>query len=206
MNFKVIDRNTWDRKEYFDYYLTTFPCTYSLTAKLDITEIKKAGFKLYPTILYYITKMVNQYEQFRTAFREDGQLVIFDEMNPCYTIFHKDTQTFSNIWTEFSDDYDIFCERYEQDLRQFGNVNSMTGKPNKPENLFTVSMIPWTSFDGFNLNVKNFEYLNPMFTLGKFYHKEGRYLLPVAVQVHHAVCDGFHISSFLSGLQELIDN
>ena len=38
----------------------------------------------------------------------------------------------------------------------------MMAKPNMPENAFTVSMIPWTSFDGFNLNVKSFDYLIPI--------------------------------------------
>lgn len=29
--------------------------------------------------------------------------------------------------------------------------------------------------------------------------------LPLAVQVHHAVCDGFHVSRLLNELQEWLD-
>lgn len=46
MEYRVIDRNNWQRKEYFEHYLKKVPCTYSITTKLDITAIKKQRLKL----------------------------------------------------------------------------------------------------------------------------------------------------------------
>ena len=67
-------------------------------------------------------------------------------------------------------------------------------------------MIPWTSFEGFNLNLqKGYDYLLPVFTMGKFYEENGRRFLLLSVQVHHAVCDGFHLCRFLRELQDLIE-
>ena len=34
---------------------------------------------------------------------------------------------------------------------------------------------------------------------------EGKTLLPLAVQVHHGVCDGFHLCRFLNGLQARLE-
>lgn len=205
MNFNIINQETWDRKEYFLHYFSHIPCTYSMTVKLDITKIKNSNLKLYPTMLYYITKVVNNHKEFRTAFDINGNLGIFDEMFPCYTIFNKETETFSNVWTEYSEEYDIFCKSYEEDLKKFGEVKGMVAKPNVPDNTFPVSMIPWTTFEGFNLNLqKGYDYLLPIFTLGKYYEENGRYLLPLAIQVHHAVCDGFHTCRFVNELQELL--
>lgn len=66
-------------------------------------------------------------------------------------------------------------------------------------------MIPWTTFEGFNLNLqKGYEYLLPIFTMGKYYEENNRYWLPLAVQVHHGVCDGFHVCRFINELQELL--
>ncbi|EPW8855484.1 CatA-like O-acetyltransferase, partial [Enterobacter kobei] len=39
----------------------------------------------------------------------------------------------------------------------------------------------------------------------KYYEQEGRVLLPLAVQVHHSVCDGFHVARFFNELQEVCD-
>lgn len=206
MSFKIINKEKWDRKEYFEHYFSEVPCTYSMTVKLDITKIKNSNKKIYPTMLYFITKVVNNHSEFRTAFNMDGELGVFDEMLPCYTVFNQDTETFTNIWTEYSDDYDTFCKSYEKDISLFSSVKSMIAKPNVPPNHFPVSMIPWTTFEGFNLNLqKGYNYLLPIFTMGKYSEINGQYLMPLAIQVHHAVCDGFHISRFVNELQKLIE-
>lgn len=164
------------------------------------------NLKLYPTMLYSLTKIINKSEQFRTAIRANGELVIYDNMTPLYTVFHKKTETFSNIWTQYDENYTKFIQLYEKDLRIFGDINKIMAKPNAPENTYTVSMIPWVTFEGFNLNVNDFNYLIPMFTMGKYCESGGKYLLPLALQVHHAVCDGFHASNFIQELQKEIDN
>ncbi|WP_346676668.1 type A chloramphenicol O-acetyltransferase [Erysipelatoclostridium sp. An173] len=207
MAFKIIDRENWSRKEYFEHYFSNVPCTYSMTTKLDITKIIESKKKLYPAMLYYLTTIVNRHVEFRITFNKDNELGVYDEMLPCYTIFHKDTETFSNLWTVYCKDYEEFYKMYEDDLRQYGNQKGMFGKPDVPDNCFTVSMIPWVSFEGFNLNLqKGYDYLLPIFTMGKYYEENGRILLPLAIQVHHAVCDGFHLCRFINELQELINS
>lgn len=205
MSIIAIDKDSWDRTEYFEHYFSTVPCSYSLTAKLDITKIKQNKRKLYPTIIYFISKLINDHREFRMSFDAEGQLGYFDKMLPCYTVFHKDTETFSNVWTEYNDNYDLFCRAFEDDINTFGNIHKMIAKPNVPENSFPVSMIPWTTFEGFNLNLqKGYDYLLPIFTIGKFYEENGKYWLPLAIQVHHAVCDGFHVCRFVNELQEYL--
>nr|WP_279355025.1 CatA-like O-acetyltransferase [Enterocloster bolteae] len=48
-------------------------------------------------------------------------------------------------------------------------------------------------------------YLLPIFTMGKYYEEGGGIWLPLAVQVHHAVCDGFHVCRFINDLQAKLD-
>lgn len=206
MEFKKIDMKKWDRKEYFEHYYSDVPCTYSMTVKLDITKIIEKKMKLYPTMLYNLTTIVNRHREFRTAFNNKGELGIYNEMLPSYTIFHKDTETFSNIWTNYSPILEDFCKDYENDLQKFSNKKGFIGKPSIPQNNFTVSMIPWTSFEGFNLNLnKGYDYLKPIFTMGKYYEDNEKIMLPLAIQVHHAVCDGFHVCRFIKELQDLIN-
>lgn len=206
MNFTLIDKEHWARREYFDHYFTDVPCTYSMTVKLDITAIRAKKQKLYPTMLYWLSVIVNRHEEFRTAFDEKGNLGVYDELLPSYTVFRKDTQTFSILWTKFCSDYGDFCAAYEKDQTDCDSAHGLIGKPDLPPNDFSVSMIPWTSFEGFHLDLKKgYGYLAPIFTMGKFYEENGRTLLPLAIQVHHAVCDGFHVCRFIEELQAAID-
>ena len=41
----------------------------------------------------------------------------------------------------------------------------------------------------------------PVFTIGKYFAQEDKIMLPLALQVHHAVCDGYHVGMFLEKLQ-----
>ena len=138
-----------------------------------------------------------------TPFRKSG----LPGFIPYYTVFHKDTETCSNLWTEYKANLDDFCAAYEEDMLKHGKQPEITGKPNIPSNNFTVSMLPWATFEGFNLNLqKGYNYLIPIFTIGKYYQENERIIIPIAIQVHHAVCDGFHVCRFISELQELINN
>lgn len=203
MKFNYIDVENWKRKAHYRHYLDDIPCTYSMTTKLDVTKIVKEQKKIYPTMLYHITKIVNRYEEFRTVLDSEGKVGYFDEMLPCYTVFHKESETFSNIWTEYSEDYEVFCKNYRDDIEKYGKNLEMEGKLNTPINSFPVSMIPWKSFEGFNLNLqKGYGYLLPIFTLGKYYRDGEKYLMPISIQVHHSVCDGFHFCRFLDSLRK----
>lgn len=39
LEFQKIDKENWARKNYFEHYFKDVPCTYSMTFKLDITQI-----------------------------------------------------------------------------------------------------------------------------------------------------------------------
>lgn len=205
MEFIPVDLDTWARKEHFEHYFHQVPCTYSMTTKLDITPLIEAKERLYPAMLYRIAKAVNQYQEFRMDLGPDGTLGFYTEMHPCYTIFHQDSETFSDLWTEYTDDYGAFCRAYQQDLEQFGSCKDMMAKPDVPVNTFPVSMVPWESFEGFNLNLQNgYRYLPPIFTMGKYQRDERGVWLPLSIQVNHAVCDGFHVCRFIAALREMI--
>lgn len=210
MNYKKIELEQWDRKEHFLHYRHNLQCGFSLTTKIDITALKailtKNNLKFYPAMVYLIAKTVNYYPESRMAIKND-ELVIWDYTNPAYTIFHPETETFSELWSEYFEDFDTFLQGYNQDFQQYKNNLNLSAKPNFPENHFCISMIPWVSFDGFNLNVANVnDYYPPIFTMGKFIQQNDKYLLPISIQVHHATCDGFHIARIVNKLQELCDD
>ena len=178
-----------------------------MTTNIDITGLKhtlaeaKASFA--PAMIYLLAAEVNRHEEFRTSMDAEGCVGVFDVMHPSYAVFHKETETFSCLWTQFDSDYRTFLQNYDHDIQQYGTMPGIAPKPDMPNNVFDISNIPWTSFSGFNLNLpKGASYLLPIFTLGKYFRQDDRLLLPISVQVHHAVCDGFHMCRFLNELQE----
>ena len=209
-NFKLIDVSKWNRREYYEYYLNQVPCTYSMTVNLDLTrllkEIKKQEIKLYPTMIYLLSMIVNEHQEFRMATHKNSQVGVFDLLHPSYTIFQSDTETFTNIWTQYTQSFSEFYKRYISDVRDYGSSKGFLGKPGTPPNVFNVSSIPWVSFTGFNLNLpKVTDYLLPIFTIGKYFQTDDKTWLPIAIQVHHAVCDGFHLARSVGELQKAMN-
>ncbi|MGI6833678.1 MULTISPECIES: type A chloramphenicol O-acetyltransferase [Bacillus] len=207
MNFQTIDLDTWYRKSYFDHYMKEAKCSFSITANVNVTNLlavlKKKKIKLYPVFIYIVSRAIHSRPEFRTTFDDKGQLGYWEQMHPCYTIFHQDDQTFSALWTEYSDDFSRFYRQYLQDAERFGDKKGLWAKPDIPPNAFSVSSIPWVRFTNFNLNLDNSEHLLPIITNGKYFSEGGETFLPVSLQVHHAVCDGYHAGAFMNELERL---
>ena len=205
MGWTKIDRANWKRGAYFRHYHDEAPCFYSMTVSLDVTRLREAGLKLYPAMLYALSAAVNSHAEFRTAM-VDGEVGVNDALWPCYTVFHPQTETFSNLWTPYRADYAGFLADYEEDLRLYGKLEGFMPKPEAPEGLFTVSMLPWATFESFHLDLpRGNDYLLPIFTMGRMHTRDGRVLLPMAMQVHHAVCDGFHACRLVREAQEMLN-
>ena len=122
-------------------------------------------------------------------------------------LFRSDDETFSVLWTAYQPDLAEFCRAWEADLARYGDIHAFEARP--PEagrGLFNISAVPWTSFRSLHLELPEANnYLLPIFTLGRYREENGRTLLPLAVQVHHGVTDGFHVGRFFSRLQAWAD-
>ncbi|HAQ6521752.1 TPA: type A chloramphenicol O-acetyltransferase [Enterococcus faecium] len=209
MTFNIINLETWDRKEYFNHYFNQ-QTTYSVTKELDITLLKsmiKDKYELYPALIHAIVSVINRNKVFRTGINSEGNLGYWDKLEPLYTVFNKETEKFSNIWTESNASFNSFYNSYKNDLFKYKDKNEMFPKKPIPENTVPISMIPWIDFSSFNLNIgNNSRFLLPIITIGKFYSKDDKIYLPFSLQVHHAVCDGYHVSLFMNEFQNIIDN
>ncbi len=209
MVFHQLSLDKWKRKKEFELYYQNIPCTYSMVCNVEITNlysvVKEHCLKFFPTVLYGISKLVNNHREFRMDVDENFNIGYYDALNPCLTFFHEKEECFTNIWSEYSDKYDIFMNNYSSDIKKYQNITDES-KPLNDNKVFCVSCIPWVSFCGFNLNLqKGYDYFLPIFTIGKYFFDREKKMLPIAIQVHHAVCDGYHVSVFVNELQAWAD-
>ena len=112
MTFERIDMEQWPRREHYRYYNEQIRTSYEMNVELDVTKLRKRclkkGIHFYPAMMYAIMYSINHHENFRMALDEEGHLGVYDICHPSYTIFHKDDETFSDIWTEWNEDFSIF--------------------------------------------------------------------------------------------------
>lgn len=208
MNFKKIDIGSWDRKENYTWFTTKNRCKINMTMNIDVTKlvwiIKEKKLRCYPTFTYIASKVLNANDEFKMNYDEDGNLGIYDVIYPRYPIFHESDKRISILWTEYSDDFKVFYDRFINDINTYGEKRSMCAKGPFPPNCFDMSSLPWSSFTSFSCPVlDNKIWLSPFVMVGRFFESDGKILLPVSMTIHHAVCDGYHVSKFFNEFQEL---
>lgn len=209
--FQPIDPDNWERKLYFDYYMKQIKSKYTLTVQMDITHllqvVKARGLRFFPTYLYAIMRGVNQYKAFKMGYDKDGRLGYWDVLHPSYTLFHPDDQTFSDVWSEYDDCFDVFYQRVNTDMEQYKDVKGIVAKPHVPPNFCSVSSMPWLSFSGFAQDTHEpSDLLTPLIRFGKYYEEHNRTRIPFAIFVNHAVADGYHTSQLINEIAALVAN
>lgn len=204
--FHAVTPEELGRADVFRHFTEEAPCSFSFCTDLDITALRRrsreAGVGFFPAFLHCLSAEVNAHREFCMGMQGDV-LGYYDQVDPCYTVFHAEDERFSDVWTQYCESFSEFYARYRADAEEYGGPKMKPAKPYAGANLFNVSCIPWASFTGFALNLpKSEKFFSPVFTIGKYFAREGKLWLPVAVQVHHAVCDGYHVCLLLNGLAE----
>ena len=208
--FTPIDLQTWNRGQMFYYFSQMAPTGYSLTAELDVTRlretVKKAGYRFFPAYLWLVTRNLNRQLEFKCALR-DGQLGYYDTLMPLYAAMHPEDNTISLMWTEFDENFSEFHRRYLDNQEKFGSCRGVLCQPGvPPENAYTVSCLPWISFEHFAVHsYENKPYYFPSVEAGKYTERDGRLMMPLSMTCHHATTDGYHVARFLEELQTDMD-
>ena len=109
--------------------------------------------------------------------------------------------------------YDYFSDfkRFYQNAQK-QNELGRTGKlpfdgRNNDLNIIHYSVIPWIEFSSFShpRNFKNNDSI-PKIVFGKYYEDNGSFYLPISIEVHHALMDGYHLGEYLQKLQKQLNN
>jgi len=200
--------SSWSRMEYFRHFYDEAPCAVSLCDDIDVTELDEAcrqtGEVFYHAMLYTVTRVINAHEEFRltTVETPEDEFVmpaVWDTVHPVHNVFHKDTETFTSLFSVWNSDYRVFSENVREDLDRARGIH--TRSIPCPPNTYEASCLPWRHFTSVGVETEGFD-LAPMVVWGGFRKTDGRIMMPLSIRAHHAACDGFHLAGFLSEAEE----
>lgn len=209
MHYTKVDLDKWNRGKLFQYYINKMRIVMSLTVDIDVTKLKiyskKNHIDFYPLMLWIVSKVINSHDEFKYSWDKDGHLIKWDFVFPSYTDFHSEDENFTKIVTEYSDDLFKFCSRVKSDRERFKDDRAIL--ENQPLNFFDVSCLPWVRYKHFDVHVfDEGQFLAPVVTWGKYEMENGQLIMPLTMNIHHAVADGFHLSRFFNEVQDMIDH
>lgn len=209
MNYTAIALNEWSRGNLFKFYIDKMRIVMSLTVDIDVANLKlyakKTGIPFYPLMLWVVSKVINAHDEFKYSWDNEGNLIRWDYVSPSHTDFHSDDENFTKLVTEYTDDLTEFYRRVMADRERYKNDRAVLD--NQPLNFFDVSCLPWVRYKHFDVHVfDEGKFLAPVVTWGKYEQDGNKLIMPLTMNIHHAVADGFHLSRFFNEVQELIDS
>ena len=126
--FKKVDMESWPRREHYRYYTEALKVEFNMTAPVDVQNLLRFchahGCKFYAAAIYCVTKALNRIENFRMFKNADGELCVWDKIVPNFTFFHPDDCTFSDCWTDFSEDFPTFYNAITADMQTYKDVKA----------------------------------------------------------------------------------
>ena len=156
-------------------------------------------------MMWVVCSAVNSRKEFRMGYDEQGNVGIWDYVSPYYAHFHKEDEQFVKLATAYHPDFYTFYQRFLMDQEKYKDYRGFDLKE-IPPNVFDVSCLPWIKYKSFDIHVfDEGKYLAPVVTWGKYETSDGKTLLPLSMNIHHAVADGWHLSRFFSDVQDIID-
>jgi len=204
---KELDIQNWNRKQHFEFFKEFSDPFFSVTVQLDVTKAyqfaKRNNTSFFVVYLHACMKAVNAIENFK--YRIEGDKVVIHEIiHASATILRPDT-TFGFSFIHFSDDFEQFYQNFLLEKERVFIGNELFPPINSQDCVYCSAM-PWLHFTGHKEPVNGAVLESvPKFAFGKFENINNNLLMPISVDVNHALVDGFHVGQFFQKFQDALD-
>jgi len=205
---RKIDIDTWERKEHFNFFMNFDDPVFGITANVDVSILKKyckrEGLSFFLASLFCSTAAVNSVENFRL--RIIGKdLYLFDEIYAGSTIL-QDDKSFSFAYFEREKDLHMFCQKGSKTIDKQKNGGEFDPR-NDDLNVIYYSVIPWINFTAIKHPVKHDPSFSiPKITFGKIVENNEKLSMPVSVEAHHSLLDGYHVGLYFENFQKKMNS
>ncbi|NNG01385.1 MAG: chloramphenicol acetyltransferase [Desulfobacteraceae bacterium] len=204
---KTIDLNSWPRLETYSFYKALDYPHFSVCADVDVTKLhekcKKSDNSIFKAVLYGVSLTANTIEEFRYRIR-GREIVVHDVVHPSFTVLTSD-KLFTFCESKFTHDMDAFFRQTEIAISKVKKNPSLRDEPGRDDYLF-ISSIPWIRFTSVTHPIHMHPADSvPRLAWGKISEDNNRILMPLSVQVHHGLADGYHVGQFYEKFQEWAD-
>ncbi|HEX8291455.1 MAG TPA: CatA-like O-acetyltransferase [Pyrinomonadaceae bacterium] len=199
-----LDTEAWSRRHLFRLFRDYDDPFINVCADVDVTRllgfVRERGLSLFVTYHFLSTKTANEVEPFRYRLR--GGRVLVHERVDGGAIVLLDDDSFTFVYFDFEEDFPAFHGRARAAVERARREPPPLDQRADRDDLIYHSVIPWVSFTSISHARDSRRQSGiPKVTFGKYRDVGGRVLMPVSVEVHHALMDGLHVGRFFERLE-----
>lgn len=204
---EYLDVANWARREVFEFFRNFDKPYFNICARVDVTRLLEV-LRLRPdtgmslAYHYFALRIANDIEPFRYRLR-DGQVLVHDVIHGATTVLLPN-ESFTFAYFDYQENFQNFLSGAERAVNEARSGASFKPREND-DDMIHFTVLPWVSFTSFS-HARNWarEDSVPKISFGKFVVENGRTLLPISVEVHHALVDGLHVGRYLIQLEKIM--
>jgi chloramphenicol O-acetyltransferase type A len=205
-----LDLDNWSRRELFDFFIGYTNPYFNVCTTIDVTKLvafvrERSDVRFSTAVHYFALRCANEVEPFRYRLKEDEKVYVYDVVNGGTTVLLPN-ESFAYAYFDYQIDFDQFVTEM---ARAVDDVRTGSGKlkPTQRDDVIYHTTLPWFSFTSFaHARNKGRGDSIPRIVFGKFSKEGDRLMMPISVEVHHALMDGLHVGRFLAKMSEALAN
>lgn len=213
MQDREIPLDAWPRRAALEHFRRMAQPAFSVTAPVDVTGLRERAARhgATPWLAYHHAALeaANGIDAMRQTLTAGGQGVREFAVIHASTTVLRDDGSFGFVTLPRAAALAEFAARAKPNVERVRRASGDLFAADEPgevreETLVHMTALPWLAFTAFT-HARGHGDDRPKVAFGRFTEQAGRLLMPVAVDVHHALCDGVHVGRFFEQLQARLD-
>jgi chloramphenicol O-acetyltransferase type A len=204
--YTIFDVENWKRKSLFDLFKNYEDPFFNICAPLEVTPLyhycraHHLSFNL--SLLYCSAKALNRIPELRLRI-VGNEVRLYDTIHVGSTIL-LDDETFVFCYIEMCERLADFVAAGEASITALRNNPALEPHHDKP-NLIYHSVLPWLSFTSIKHARSRTINSIPKIAFGQYTESGGHFTLPVSIELHHALADGFHAARYFREMTAVME-
>ena len=195
----MIDLRRWKRRQHYLWFRGYEQPFFSVTVDVDVTAAwntsrKPGAPSFFLSSLFHMLEAANETEAFRLRLRSRG-VWRHDRIGVGPTVMRPD-ETFGFVRLEPAASLDEFARRGQAVLARAASQKVLAAEKKERDDIVFHSVLPWLRFTSFTNALPGGRDSVPRIVFGRCTAEGRRMIMPVAVEVHHALVDGLDVAMF----------
>lgn len=201
---QLFDIENWSRKDHFNFFNRFEEPFFGVCVEIDCTiayqKCKAEGIGFFAYYLHQCMAAANTIEAFKLRIEAD-QVYLYDQVNASAVINRAD-HSFGFSYIDYHPDFKVFEQTAKKEINRVQNSTGLV-PAGSGDNVIHISAMPWLKFTSLT-HARSFSFKDscPKISFGKMTETEGKKSMPIAINVNHALMDGYHVSLFVDEFQK----
>lgn len=205
---EYLDVANWSRRELFEFFIGYTNPYFNVCARVDVAKlvafVRDRSLRISLALHYFALRAANEIEPFRYRLK-DEKVAVYDVVNGGTTVLLPN-ESFAYAYFDYQVDFERFVSEMGRAVDEIRTGNGPL-KPTMRDDVIYHTTLPWISFTSFaHARTPGRGDSIPRIVFGKFAQEGERLMMPISVEVHHALMDGIHVGRYLARLEEGLAN